>query len=186
MTSLCNWPVCVFQLNESYEIMVIIRKGDREQRTTLEMEIRVDPMPDVIIKWVTSMVWYSTWALLNYWTHDDDIKWEHFPRYWPFVRGIHRSPVNSPHKGLWGRVLIFSLICASINGWVNTRDAGDLRRYRAHHYVIVMCWSWRAGRTEATDSEIWQQIQRFGYGDVAVAAVNETTVLVPYIEVKLL
>ena len=24
--------------------------------------------------------------------HDDVIKWEHFPRYWPFVRGIHRSP----------------------------------------------------------------------------------------------
>ena len=21
--------------------------------------------------------------------HDDVIKWEHFPRYWPFVRGIH-------------------------------------------------------------------------------------------------
>ena len=32
--------------------------------------------------------------------HDDVIKWKHFPRYWPFVRGIHRSPVNSPHKGL--------------------------------------------------------------------------------------
>ena len=31
--------------------------------------------------------------------HDDVIKWKHFPRYWPFVRGIHRSPVNSPHKG---------------------------------------------------------------------------------------
>ena len=27
------------------------------------------------------------------------IKWKHFPRYWPFVRGIHRTPVNSPHKG---------------------------------------------------------------------------------------
>ena len=25
--------------------------------------------------------------------HDDAIKWKHFPRYWPFVRGIHRSPV---------------------------------------------------------------------------------------------
>ena len=25
-------------------------------------------------------------------THDDVIKWNHFPRYWPFVRGIHRSP----------------------------------------------------------------------------------------------
>ena len=24
-----------------------------------------------------------------------------FPRYWPFVRGIHRSPVNSPHKDQW-------------------------------------------------------------------------------------
>ena len=31
--------------------------------------------------------------------HDDVIKWKHFPRYWPFVRGIQRSPVNSPHKG---------------------------------------------------------------------------------------
>ena len=26
--------------------------------------------------------------------HDDVIKWKHFPRHWPFVRGIHRSPVN--------------------------------------------------------------------------------------------
>ena len=31
--------------------------------------------------------------------HDDVIKWKHFPRYWPFVRGINRPPVNSPHKG---------------------------------------------------------------------------------------
>ena len=23
--------------------------------------------------------------------HDDVIKWKHFPRHWPFVRGIHRS-----------------------------------------------------------------------------------------------
>ena len=35
-------------------------------------------------------------AFLN---HDDVIKWKHFLRYWPFVRGIHRSLVNSPHKG---------------------------------------------------------------------------------------
>ena len=37
---------------------------------------------------------------------------KHFPRYWPFVWGIHRSPVNSPHKGQWRRALIFSFICA--------------------------------------------------------------------------
>ena len=30
--------------------------------------------------------------------HDDAIKWKHFPRYWPFVRGIDRSPGNSPQK----------------------------------------------------------------------------------------
>ena len=33
--------------------------------------------------------------------HEDVIKWKYFPRYWPFVRGIHRSPVNSPHKDQW-------------------------------------------------------------------------------------
>ena len=70
--------------------------------------------------------------------HDDVIKWKHFPRNWPFVRGIHRSPVNSPHKGQWRWALIFSLICARINGWVNNGVAGDLRRYRAHYDVIVM------------------------------------------------
>ena len=70
--------------------------------------------------------------------HDDLIKWKHFPRYWPFVRGIHRSPVNSPHKGQWRGALMFSLICVCIKGWVNNREAGDLRRYRAHYDVTVM------------------------------------------------
>ena len=70
--------------------------------------------------------------------HDDAIKWKHFPRYWPFVRGIHRSPVNSPHKGQSRRALMFSLICAWANGWVNTREAGELRRHRAHYDVTVM------------------------------------------------
>ena len=72
--------------------------------------------------------------------HDDVIKWKHFPRYWPFVRGIHRSSVNSPHQGQWRGALMFSLIYAWINGWVNNREAGDLRRYRAHYDVIVMAW----------------------------------------------
>ena len=30
--------------------------------------------------------------------YDDVIKWKHFPRYWPFLRRNHRSPVNSPTK----------------------------------------------------------------------------------------
>ena len=39
--------------------------------------------------------------------HDDVIKWKHFPRNWPFARGIHRSSVNSPHKDQWRGALIF-------------------------------------------------------------------------------
>ena len=70
--------------------------------------------------------------------HDDVIKWKHFPHRWHFVWEIHRSPMNSPHKGQWRRALMFSLIWAGANGWVNNRDAGDLRRHRAHYDVIVM------------------------------------------------
>ena len=71
------------------------------------------------------------------WYHDHVVKWKHFPRYWPFVRGIHRSAVNSPHKGQWRGALMFSLICARINSWINSREAGDLRRHRAHDDVTV-------------------------------------------------
>ena len=70
--------------------------------------------------------------------HDDVIKWKHFLRYWPFMWGIHWSPVNFTHKGQWHEVLMFSLISAWINGWVNNHEAGDLRCHCAHHNIIVM------------------------------------------------
>ena len=63
--------------------------------------------------------------------HDDVIKWKNFQRYLPLVRGIHRSPVAR-----W--LLMFSFICAWINGWVSNRDAGDLRRHRTHYDITVM------------------------------------------------
>ena len=66
--------------------------------------------------------------------HNDVIKWKHFLRCWPFVRGIHRPPVNTPHKGQWRGALMFCLICDWINSWVNNREAADLRRHRAHHH----------------------------------------------------
>ena len=52
--------------------------------------------------------------------------------------GIHRSPVNSPHKSQWRGALMFSFICPWINIWVNSRKTGDLRRHRGHHDVTVM------------------------------------------------
>ena len=79
----------------------------------------------------------SAWAVyLNH--HDDVIKWIYFPRYWPFVRRIHRSPVNSPHKGQWRGALMCSLVCVWINGWVNNGEAGDLRRHRPHYDAFLM------------------------------------------------
>ena len=72
--------------------------------------------------------------------HDDVIKWKYFPRYWPFVWGIHRSPVNSPHKGQWRGALMLSLISALINAWVNNRETRDLRCHRTHYDVIVMSY----------------------------------------------
>ena len=82
---------------------------------------------------VAIMRWQYWWTWIQY----NVIKWKHFPRYRPFVRGIHRSPVNSPHKGQWLGALMF-FICARINGWVNNCEAGDLRRHRVHYDVIVM------------------------------------------------
>ena len=69
--------------------------------------------------------------------HDDVIKWNHFPHYWPFVWGIHRSPVNSPHKGQWRGALIVSLIRSCLNGWVNNGEDGE-RRHRDLYDVTVM------------------------------------------------
>ena len=53
--------------------------------------------------------------------HDNVINWKHFLRYWSFVRGIHQSQVDSPHKGQWHGTLMFSLICTWTNGWANNR-----------------------------------------------------------------
>ena len=71
--------------------------------------------------------------------HDDVIKWKHFSCYWPFVSGIHRSLVNSPHKGQWRRALIcVSLICVWTNGWENHWDAGDLRCHHTHYDITII------------------------------------------------
>ena len=89
--------------------------------------------------------------------HHDVIKWKHFPRYWPFVRGIHQSPVNSPHKGQWRVTLMFSLICAWINRWISNGEASDLRYHRAHYDFTVIL-----GGQEFchTGSQLWFTVHR--------------------------
>ena len=72
---------------------------------------------------LVSLVYVSDWNVLwGMWSRDDDvIKWKHFPRY-----------------GQWRGALMFSFMCARINGWVNHREAGDLRHHRAHYDVIII------------------------------------------------
>ena len=79
--------------------------------------------------------------------HDDVMKWKHFPRSWSLVRGIHRSPVNSPHKGQWRGALMFSMICPWINGWISDSEAG----HRAHYDATVMLWDRVTGIKWDTD-----------------------------------
>ena len=113
------------------------------QKTILAQRLCVSLALFTFCWWRNSLSEEVEWRLFHgfhhiHGSHNDVIKWKHFPRYWPFVRGIHRSPVNSPHKGQWRGALMFSLICVWINDWVSNREAGDLRRYRAHYDVTVM------------------------------------------------
>ena len=52
---------------------------------------------------VQTILWYIPW-----WRH----QMESFSALLALCAGIHRSPVNSPHKGQWRGALMFSLICA--------------------------------------------------------------------------
>ena len=115
----------------------MIKESSIGNRLTLQLVLGLAPM-DARTSAFTLLLPYCLETHLSY---DDVIKWEHFPRNWPFVRGIHRSPVNAPHKGQWCGALMFYLICVWINDSVNNREAGDLRRYRDHYDVIVMLWS---------------------------------------------
>ena len=78
--------------------------------------------------WVVSLAIIFSRFITIHFPHDDVTKWKHFPRYWPFVRGIH----------LWRGALMFSLICARMSSWENNHEACDLRRHRAHYGVIAM------------------------------------------------
>ena len=93
----------------------------------------------------------------HYLEHDDVIKWKHFPRYWPFVRGIHRLPVNSPHKGQGRGALMFSLICAGVGGAVRFLVVGTIGQGKDHHGVSSG-WSsvWHRSNTGLSSTQYEQ------------------------------
>ena len=106
--------------------------------------------------------------------HDDVIKWKLFPRYWLFVRGIHRSP----RKGQWRGAFMFSLICTRITGWVNNRWNGDLRCHRAHYDVIVM---YPSTLVTAPAYELWMPQHWFQVFHLLPSSINKYTLCLWYI-----
>ena len=78
------------------------------------------------------------WLDISWWRH----QMETFSALLAVCAENSPVPVNSPHKGQWRGGLMFSLIRTRINGWVNNREAGDLRRHQAHCDVIVMWIAW--------------------------------------------
>ena len=83
--------------------------------------------------------------------HFDAIKWKHFPRYWSFVRAIHRSPVSSSHSGQWHGALMLSLTCAWLHScrwgwWFKTLSRSFWRHCNVlqvarHEITFVDLWS---------------------------------------------
>ena len=82
------------------------------------------------------------------WHHDDVIKWKHFPRYWLFVRGIHRSPLNSPHKSQWRGALMFFFnlrpnkrFNKQSSGWWFEKPSRSLWRHcNDHRWYLIVPW----------------------------------------------
>ena len=100
-------------------------------------ELYGSPVVRNVYCWALASV--NTLASVNILTHDDVIKWKYFPRYWPFVREILLSPVESPHKCQRRVASMFSLMCVFwAKVWATNRDAGDLICHCAHYDVTVM------------------------------------------------
>ena len=118
----------------SYRRTVVMWKDFLWDFTCMNCRPRSMPTWRAVVKSTLDKIDCYTVQALSWWHH----QWKHFPRYWPFVRGIHRSPVNSQHKGQWRGALMFSLIWAWTDSYTINGDVGDLRRYRAHYDVIVM------------------------------------------------
>ena len=131
------WHICV-----TYLLLLWLQWWGQQMRNA-DMESHYGVHRQFWISWYHIISIKSRFLVLTLWAYARSdmvmlsIK-KHFPRYRPFVRRIHRWPVNSPHKGQWRGALMFSLICAWTNGWVNNRDVSDLRRHRTHHNVSVM------------------------------------------------
>ena len=105
----------------SFDMQFISASRASDNKTTLMLHIKAGTSMMYLIcrllRFYVVPCCVCTWfSILVMNPHDDVIKWKHFPRYWPFVRGHSPAPVNSPHIGQWCGALMFSLIWVWIKG----------------------------------------------------------------------
>ena len=114
--------------------------------------------------------WIQISVLINA-THDDVINWEHFPRYWPFVRGTHRSSVNSPQRPVTRSFDVFFDLSKQLSiqwwGWWFETLSRPLWRHRNEKYKLVFMISHHCGScwliTECQRSGGWFNIKKPSY-----------------------
>ena len=111
----------------------------------------------------------------TWWRH----QMETFSALLAICAGNSPVPVNSPHKGQWCGTLMFSLICVWINGWVNNREAGDLRRYRTHYDVTAM-FRYRAELLHRYKKDTICHVNMAQLWDLSNCVLEKTTVLKIY------
>ena len=108
---------------------MIPHRAFNDVRALLCWPIMTGPHKSMKLCWLAESKHKQYWS---WWRH----QMKHFPRNWPFVRGIHRSPVNSPHKGQWRGALMFTLICPNkrlskhSGGWWFETLSSPLWRHR--------------------------------------------------------
>ena len=80
----------------------------------------------------------------------------------PLALCAGNAPVTGEFPSQWSVTRSFdvSFICAWINGWVNNRAAGDLRRHRSHYDITVICFAsdvllWPAQRNPGLWVGVW-------------------------------
>ena len=142
-----HWPVPRLLLmrttiyNCSQLRIIVLSTGKSPFRGTM-MWLNVQGVHDTSTKLNARYCRWTRWTLgvdqyrvsVETWRH----QMETFSALLATCAGNSPVPVNSPHKGQWRGALMFSLIGVWINGWVNNREVGDVRRYRVHYDVIVM------------------------------------------------
>ena len=125
-----------------YQSIIFISWGFHRSCIYLRQHVKVYIKGLILPMWKTenkdNTRYLKTWHLTSTDHHDGVMAEKRYPSYWPCVREIHRSVVDSPHKGPVTRELLLSLMLVQINAWTNILVACDLRRHDARCDVTVI------------------------------------------------